>query len=496
MAYRQAIALVPTYVEALNNLGNALQEQGRLTAAEDCFRTALAANPECAEAHSNLGTLLSNQCRLIEATASFRRALQIRSDYPEAHSNLLLIMNYDDRSLPVLSEEARRYGLCVEARTKNKFTAWPCLPRPARLRVGVVSGDFRDHPVGYFLQGLLAHIDADRFEFIAYPTNNCDTELTTRIRPYFTEWSPIFGLGDGDAASLIHADRVHVLLDLAGHTAHNRLPVFAFKPAPVQASWLGYCATTGMAAMDYYIADSLTLQKSEARSFTETIWPLARNYLCLSPPEIDVHPSPPPALHKGYVTFGSFNNLAKMGEPVIGLWARVLTAVPGSRLLLKARQLGDSSVRERVARRFAAHGINEERLILQAIVADREGHLSAYNLMDIALDPFPYNGVTTTFEALWMGVPVLTLEGNRFLARQGVGLLTNAGLCDWIATDADDYVAKAKACADNRDHLASLRATLRQQVLASPLFDSASFARDFQDALWGMWRTWQDKQPS
>lgn len=281
-------------------------------------------------------------------------------------------------------------------------------------------------------------------------------------------------------------------MDLSGHTDHNRLSMFAWKPAPVQASWLGYFATTGVGAIDYLIADSWTLPKSEEVNFTEKIWRLPETRLCFSEPEqteSTLRVSALPALTNQYITYGCFNNLTKMNDVVVALWSRVLAAVPGSRLFLKAYQLKEVSERQRTIERFAAHGIGSERLILEG-PNSREAYFSAYHKVDIALDPFPYTGGTTSAESLWMGVPVLTLAGERFLARQGVGLMMNAGLSEWVACDADDYVARAKSHAGDVQRLAALRGGLRQQVLDSPLFDAPRFAKHFEAALRDMWRIW------
>jgi predicted O-linked N-acetylglucosamine transferase (SPINDLY family) len=291
---------------------------------------------------------------------------------------------------------------------------------------------------------------------------------------------------------------IDILIDLSGHTGDNRLPMFAWKPAPVQVTWLGYFATTGVAAIDYLIADPWTLPKSEESSFSETIWRVPETRLCFTPPAILLNVTPPPMLVNGHITFGCFNNLTKMNEQVVALWARILAAVPNSRLYLKARALGEVAVQQSVMKRFAEHGIDPQRLTLETYVP-RANYLEAYNQIDIALDPFPYTGGTTTVEALWMGVPVLTLAGKQFLARQGVGLLMNAGLPEWVASDQDDYLSRAIAHASDMQRLASLRAGLRQQVLASPIFDASRFARYFEAALRGMWEKWchdQDALPS
>ena len=261
----------------------------------------------------------------------------------------------------------------------------------------------------------------------------------------------------------------------------------------MQVSWLGYFATTGVAEIDYLIADPWTLPASEECNFTEKIWRLPETRLCFTPPDEEVSVSPLPALANGYVSFGCFNNLSKMNDAVVALWSRVLHAVPGSRLFLKARQLMEASVRQSIAERFAVHGVDAARLIFEDYTP-RGNYLAAYQRIDIALDPFPYPGGTTSVEALWMGVPVLTLAGERFLSRQGVGLLMNAGLPEWIATDPDDYVARAVSHASDLERLAELRRELRQQVLASPIFDAPRFARHFEAALRGMWKAWCDTQ--
>jgi predicted O-linked N-acetylglucosamine transferase (SPINDLY family) len=520
--FRQALALEPNSAEVLNNLGTALNDQGRAGEAETCFRRALEIRPDSAYAHNNLGNTLRNLRRLSEAETCFRRALELIPDFAyaysnlgsvlidigrldeaeislrhalalqpnltDAHSNLLFAMNCRDDSASAALDEARRYGQGVDRLVSARYTNWLCEVRPKRLRVGLVSGDLREHVVGYFLESLLPEINAERIELIAYPTQPAEDRLSQRLRAHVAAWRPIVGLNDAAAAERIHADGVHVLLDLSGHTVHNRLPVFAYKPAPVQATWLGYLATTGVAAIDYLIADSWTLPTTQETWFTEKIWRLPDTYLCFSPPDMDVAVSPLPALNNGHVTFGSFNSLTKMTDDVVALWARVLAAVPGSRLFLKTRQLGDHTTRQSIIERYAAHGIGSERLLLEDVVPSRAEHLATYGRVDIALDPFPYSGITTSAEALWMGVPVLTLAGERFLSRQGVGLLMNTGLPEWVASSPDDYVARAVSHASDLQGLAKLRASLRERFLVSPVCDARRFARNFELALRGMWQ--------
>jgi protein O-GlcNAc transferase len=487
-SYRRAISLKPDYVEAHANLGIVLQAQGRLEEAASCYRRAIALKPDYVDAHNNLGMTLQEQGLLDEAITCFRHVLVLQPDFPEAHSNLLLCLNYL-ADLPISSycDEARRYGRKAAGRVSEPFSRWRCPPKPERLCVGMVSGDFRNHSVGYFLENLLTNIDPDRIDLIAYPTNRLEDELTARLRSRFIAWKPLTGINDETAARLIHDDGVHVLIDLSGHTNHNRLPVFVWKPAPVQVSWLGYSASTGLAEMDYLLADPYVAPPCEDAHFTETIWRLPESYLCFSPPPGTLAVAPLPALNEGLVTFGCFNNPTKMNDSVVSLWAEVLHAVTGSRLYLKSKRFSDPAFCETTRQRFAIFDIAPERLILESFVKQREEHLAAYNRVDIALDPFPYNGTTTSVEGLWMGVPFITRRGDRFVSHVGESIAHNTGMTAWIANDHEDYVAKAASHASDLEALARLRSGLRQQVLASPVFNSQRFARNFEMALWGMW---------
>lgn len=495
--FRKLIEASPDNVDALNNLGMILGVQDRHREAVEFLQRAIELNPAQSSAHSNLGMVFQALGRFDEAIASYRRALQTKPDFTAAWSNLVYASSFVSRtSAANLLEEAKRYGE-LAGRLARPFAAWPNTPVPERrLRIGLVSGDFRQHPVGNFLVNVLsalASTASDRIELIAYSIFPGSDAVTERIRACCREWHGVGGFPDASLAHRIHDDRIDILLDLSGHTAHNRLPMFAWKPAPVQATWLGYLGTTGVAAIDYLIADALTLPPSAEAGVTEKVWRLPESYVCFTPPDAGVPVMPLPALSNGHLTFGSFNNLSKMNDDVVALWAKILIAVPDSRLFLKAGQLGESSIREDVAARFAAHGIAGERLILKGLVA-REDHLAQHHRVDIALDPFPYPGITTTVENLWMGVPVLTLAGESFLSRQGSGLLTHAGLPEWIASDREDYVARAVAKSGDLDGLNRLRQGLRQGIASSPIFDAPRFARQFEVALRGMWTKWCEQR--
>ena len=486
-SYRRALEIKPDFANAHCNLGVTLRDLGRLEEAEASCRRALEIKPGFADAHCNLGVTLRDLGRPEEAEASYRRALEIKPDFAAVHSNLLFVLNYTASQRSHYLEEARGYGRMVAQKVGRRISTWRCVPTsPERLRVGVVSGDLLHHPVGFFLENVLAQIDPTRIELIAYPTDYKTDGLTDRIKPYFSAWKLLAGLPDEAAARLIHADGIHLLLDLSGHTAQNRLPVFAWKPAPVQISWLGYNATTGVAEMDYLLGDPYVTPPEEEEHFTETVWRMPEVRFCFSPPRFSLEVRPLPALSSNYITFGSFNNLTKINDAVVNLWAKVLQAIPCSRLFLKSKQLSTISILKATRERFAAYGISPDRLLLEGRSPMAE-YLEAYNRVDIALDPFPYPGGATSVEGLWMGVPVITRRGDCFLSHTGESIAHNAGMAEWIATDDDDYVAKAVAHTTNLERLAIVRNTLRQQVLASPLFDAARFARHFEAALWGMW---------
>ncbi|MBN1142133.1 MAG: tetratricopeptide repeat protein [Deltaproteobacteria bacterium] len=476
-----------TSASTYTNLGANLLDQRRIVEAEECYRQAIRIQPDSAVAHTNLGVSLRYQGRLEEAIASQRRALELEPDSLEKRSHLLFTLNYTStRADAAHVEEARKYGAMVRSNVKARFSQWRCAPRPERLRIGFVSGDLYSHPVGFFLESLMGEFDHDRLELIAYPTNSKADDLTARIKPRFAAWKPLYGLNDETAAALIHGDGVHILLDLSGHTTHNRLSMFGWKPAPVQACWLGYFATTGVAEIDYFLADEVGVPETEQGNFIEALWYLPDTRLCFSPPRCDLSVGPLPALTKGHVTFGCFQKLTKVGDEVLKVWNAILNQLPDARLRWQSPQLDDPGVVERFLARIKNVGIDPARVSLEGAMA-RNAYLAAHGEVDLILDTFPYPGGTTTCEALWMGVPTLTLAGNTLLSRQGASLLTAAGLKDWIADSEADYIAKAVAKAGDVSSLAALRAGLREQVLHSPVFDAPRFARKFEAAMWSMW---------
>jgi predicted O-linked N-acetylglucosamine transferase (SPINDLY family) len=485
--YERALRIDPARAEVLSNLANTLADLGEQAEAERRYREAIALQPSVGQIHGNLGNLLKLQGRHAEALTAYREAARLAPDFAGGHSNYLLALNHVPGITPQrIKEDAQGFGRWATARAARVDR----LPRAAGapLRVGFVSGDLRDHPVGHFLENMLTHWPRDRVQLYAYHAWRLETELSARIFPCFARWRPIAHLDDTKAAQLIARDGIDVLVDLSGHTAYNRLPLFAWKPAPVQATWLGYFATTGVEQIDWLIADSISVPPGEEARFTERIWRLPGTRMCFTPPREAPEVALLPALANGFVTFGSFQHLGKINDGVLALWSRVMAQVPGSRLRVQNAQLGEAESQRSFRERLAAHGIDPSRASFHG-KSSRAAYLRAHAEVDLVLDTFPYPGGTTTCEGLWMGVPTLTLKGDSMLSRQGQSLLAAANLPQWIAGDAGHFVTRAVALASDVRALGDLRASLRRHVAASPLFDAKRFAGELAAAFETMARS-------
>ena len=364
-----------------------------------------------------------------------------------------------------------------------------------RLRVGYVSNNFREHSVAFFVEALLASHDRSKVEIFCYADIMLADEFSGRLRRHSAQWRVITGQSDAQVAELIRQDAIDILVDLAGHTARNRLLVFARKPAPVQVTYLGYCNTTGLSAMDYRFTDALADSPGTTEHLhTEQLVRLPDCAWCYRPPDASPAVETPPVLRSGHITFGCFNARPKITGEMLALWARLLLEMPASSLLLKNVGFGEPSARQHTRDLLAKAGIAPERVELVGRVPTLAGHLATYARVDIALDTFPYHGTTTTCEALWMGVPVITLAGRTHASRVGVSLLTTTGLPELVASSPDEYVKIAAALATDVPRLAALRTTLRTRMASSPLMDASRFARNVEAAYRQMWRTWCAKQ--
>lgn len=489
-SYGKALAIAPDYAEVRCNLALSQRELGLFSEALANCRVAEISKPHSALVHDCLGQILKDLGHLDAAQACYRKALELEPMRVDTHSSLIFLLNYSDATDTGLAfAEAQRYGAAVSQSHAVYTVCAERLKADKRLRVGFVSGDLRSHPVSYFLEAVLhalANVSPRQIDIFCYANHFSSDAVTERIKSLSDGWCVVARLTDRAFCQRIREDSIDILIDLSGHTAHNRLPAFAYRPAPVQLSWLGYFGTTGLTTMDYVLADSWCLPTGEEANFTEEIWRLPDTRLCFTPPDVALEVGALPAGTHGLFTFGCFNNLSKMTAKVIAVWARVLLCVPDSQLFLKSPQLADPVVRRQIIEAYESHGVNAGRLVLEGL-SSRADYLACYQRVDIALDPFPYTGGTTTAEALWMGVPVVTLRGEQFLARQGVGLLMNAGLPDWIASDQEDYVLRAARHAGDLSALANLRAVLRQQVLASPIFNATRFAGHLETSLRAIW---------
>ena len=486
-SYSRALSIKPNYAQALNNQGVTLHEKKRFKDALLSYETALSLQPDFADAYYNRGLTLVELNFFDEALSNYDQAIICKSGFYSAHSNLLFTMNYIDKFSPFSRlERAKEYGAYVAVTSHQKFSRWDVNKNTSKIRIGLVSGDFNNHPVGYFLESVLSRIDQSKYELFAFMNNSHEDETTERLKSFFSCYNKIFGFSNMKVAEIIHSAGINILIDLSGHTALNRLPVFALKPAPVQVTWLGYFATTGVKEIDYILGDHFVIPVNEEHHFSEKIKRLPETYFCFTQPNVSLEINELPAIKNGHITFGCFNNFSKVNEEVISLWARLLIAVEGSRLFLKARQLQDPCILMRTIDTFRSLGVSSERLILEGQTS-RLQYFKSYHKVDIGLDPFPYPGGTTSVESLWMGVPVITKKGKSFIAHNGETIAKNSGQEDWIALDESQYLEKAIHFSSDLKSLNDLRARLRGQILASPLFDAERFARNFELALSEMW---------
>ncbi len=490
--YRAAVRHSPDFVDAWVNLAWVLALAGHARQAEEAARQAIACDTSNPDAHNNLGLALMRQGRLAEAEAALRQALALRPDLALPHSNILFCLNYrPDASAEDIFAEYRRWD------TQHARPLMPAqldfdLDRSPerRLRVGYVSPDFRQHAVALFAEPLLAAHDRSVVEVHCYAEVPAPDGVTERFHTLSDHWHSTVGLSDEVLAAQIRHDRIDILVDLAGHTAGNRLLAFARKPAPVQVEWLlGHGYSSGLSAMDAFLADPVLAPQGAEPLFSERLVRLSRIPLVYTPPAEMPDVAPLPAVANGHITFGYFGRTVRLNDRVLAVWARILHAVPGSRLMLNSAPFGEPASLKQMTARFAALGIEPARLEL-VHTSPQPRTWAAYGEIDIALDPFPHNAGTTTIEALWQGVPVLSLAGRPTVGRFGAAILHAIGLDDWVTNDIDAYVARAVRASADIDALARLRRGLRERFAASPLRDAAGLAHEVEAAYRALWRRW------
>ena len=490
-AARRAIAIDPKHAEAHNNLGIILTEKGQTDEAAAEFRTCIALRPDFGGAYNNLGNALKDMGEMEEAVNYYRQAAALDAQSAVAENYLYSIHFHPDYDARRIAREhadwnarfARPLAGQIRRHTNDRSPE-------RRLRVGYVSLDLREHPVGRFLLPLLTHHDRQRFEVFCYTDLARPDAVTQRLQQNADVWRPTAGLTDEGLAELVRDDRIDILVDLAMHMDGTRMLAFARKPAPVQVTYLAYASTTGLETIDYRLTDPY-LDPPSPPGIDESIYSeksvrLPHTYWCYEPPASAPAVAPLPPAAAGYITFGSLNNFSKVSHLAMRTWIQIMQQVPRSRLILHT---GLGPHRQRVVKEFSDAGIAPERIeFFNRLPIDQ--YLHQYDRIDIALDPFPYTGGTTTCDALYMGAPVVTLAGATAFARGGVSILSNVGITELIAHSVDDYIGIASELASNPSRLAELRATLRERMTRSPLMDGPAFARDVEQAYLGMWAGW------
>ena len=494
--YRRAIVLNPTSAKAKERLGALYVDLGLHTEAMVQLREALVLDPQLAAAWINLGRCHNAFQQLDDAQNCARTAIPLDPNQMAPWHNLLFASNWRAGEKTEVFELHKLFGdhllNTIKIEPRSHFKNRP--DRNRRLRIGLVSGDLRRHSVSYFVQGILENVNQNQIEFWAYYNHPQFDYRSSELKSLFTEWRSIDGMNNAEAAELIYGDSIDILIDLAGHTGHSSLYVFAAKPAPVQASWIGYPNTSGLSTIDYRISDEIADPTGDSeRYYTETLLRLPNTFLCYSPPKEAPDVAQSPCLTAGYVTFGSFNTRVKISDDTLALWSQILQRVPNSRLVVKSVSgVSDDHGQNRMLEQMRQCGIDTDRVVLLPPYPAIEDHLAAYHKLDIALDTLPYCGTTTTCEALWMGVPVVTLRGDRHASRVGASLLTSIGLAELIGETPEEYVRIAAGLAHDHDRLTRLRTSMRAKMSASPLLDATTSTRNVERALRQMWVTYCD----
>ena len=486
-AYQRALALDPDFAFAYNNLGTLLESMSDTEGALACYRKAYELEPNMVELRNNLGTVLKERGEVDEAIAHLCAALELSPGNADVHSNLVYVRHFH------LGSDARMLGAEAAEWHHRHAEKWrpaerckPSRPDPERrLRVGYVSPDFWEQAECYFVLPLLENHDASAVEIFCYSNNPRTDDITRRYRACADQWRDVWNLGDEAMAEQIASDEIDILVDLTMHMRDHRLLTFARQPAPIQVTWLAYPGTTGLPEIDYRFTD-WSMEPEDLLTCVSAEMPvrLPDSWCCYEAVGSSPAVSPAPAEKNGYLTFGSLNNGRKHNTAVLSQWARLMEAIPDSRLVLLA---ADEATRDRLREFFRSSAVDPQRIDFIP-PSRRYEYLSAYGQIDVGLDPFPYNGITTTCDALWMGVPVMTIPGTVAAARAGASLLRSAGLEQFIAADEASWIALGQSWSERIDELAALRRELRRQVSQSPLMNGARFARNVERAYREMWR--------
>lgn len=474
----QAVQLNDSLAPAHCNRAEALRNLGRLDEAMQACQRAITIDPEFAEGHNILGNTYLDSSLIDEAINEYKKAAESSAQAREFFSNVVFAQQHAlISSAEAVKEEAVRYG---KRFGKDVF---PPKPKPQKIRrIGFISGDLREHPVGTFVEALFANLDQEKYEIFAYANSGARDQQGEILSEFCKEWRQIIGLDDDTVAGMIEADRIDVLVDLAGHTGGNNLGVFTRNPAPIQVTWLGFSGTTGLPQMHAIIGDYDVTPESQDHLYTEKVVRLDTPWLCFTPPRLDVEVEGLPSRAGEPFTFGVFNHTRKINKESVEVWSQILNRIPGSRIMIKGKALASGALRRQYLAWFKNHGIDSSRVVFRQNTT-WQMHFASFNQVDVCLDTWPYNGATTTAESLWMGVPVVTIEGHGHHALMSTSILRSVGLGEFVTQSIEDYIEKAVAMAQSQDRLQKWRDSLRGQLLTSPLCDGKKFAEAFADAL-------------
>lgn len=488
---QQAITINPNYFEAWHNLGGVLRNLGLTSAAVNAFQQALRIKPDSAETHRGLASAYVTQGKAVDAATECKKTLSIMPEHYSAHSLLLFLSTLyleDPHEIYILHKKWQ------ERHDVQQIEGWwehEEFDVDERIRVGYLSPNFYQHSVAYFFESLIANHNQNRFEIFCYSDVTNEDEVTERIRSYASTWRDTAKFTDTELVRQISDDRIHILVDLAGHTTNNRLMVMMQKPAPIQIQYIGYLFSTGIDRIDYWMTDAWTDPPGLSDEVSaETIIRLPRGYLCYQPNKQAPDVSQAPWEKNSYITFGSFNHVSKISDMAFELWVEVLLANPDTHLVLKNESFLDEPTRKEWLDRFGKKGIGRNRVRLLGITKSVVEHLGLYSRIDIGLDTMPYNGTTTTCEALWQGVPVITLPGNTHCGRQGISLLSQVGLYDLIAHSRDNFLSIASKLVDSPEKISEIRRNLRCKMAASSLCDGKSIAIEVESAFRDIYDKW------
>ena len=493
--FREILKINSKDSNAYYSLGNLYEKKADYEKAIDNDKLAIKFNENYFPSYNNLGTLYQEIGKFDLAILNFKSVIKINPNFSEAYQNYLFCLNFSKYfDLNLYFELVQKFKQSLPKIDLDKIRQFPKIKKTEKkIKIGFVSGDYGNHPVSHYLLDTINHISEEKFELIAYSNSNRMDEITLELKKKFNVWRKINHLSDIDVINLVSKDSIDILFDLSGHTAKNRLSIFVNKAAPIQVAWLGYNASTGLKEIDYIIVDPYVVPLSDQKYFSEKIFQLPNTFQCISIND-DIKIDHSRYQNKRDIVFGSFNNLSKINDGVIHIWSEILKKVENSKLFLKTKELDNLAVATNIRKKFQENGISAERIITEGKSKTREEMLKKYNQVDIALDPFPYSGVTTSLEANWMGVPLLTKKGNNFYSRIGTSINQNLGMEDWIANNEKDYILKAISKASNLKKLFQTKKELRNKFLKSPLSNTKQYAKHFENCLNSMWKTYLKKK--